>query len=230
MKKLIKHINPTLFKNLNIILAFLCVFLLIGIFYWVHYLVKNGYIIEGFDTSAQIIQDTNTPYTSHTVNLPINTTFSCNNKCGPQSQCSISKEQCTSDVDCYGCQPVIDEPPKYADNTRGQNDAGKLTTTVTPRYSSLTTDIGTQAAFFKENNGQMSKNAKVPEVYYGEDTWMNSFNEGEKLLDDELAYKYSAEPAAYTYLPKYPTRLSMTGAFADNGPLASNAYLGDDNT
>ena len=215
------------YKNLNIILAFLCLFLLIAIFYWFNYLIKNGYVAyrENFDPTIQIIQDTNTPDTSHTVNVPINTNFSCTNKCGPQSQCSITREQCTSDVDCYGCQPIIDEPPVYKDNIRGQNDAGKLTFSGTPRYSSLTTDIGTQAAFFKKNDGQLSENAQVPEVYYGENTWVNSFNAGEKILDDEMAYKYAASPGEYTYLPDYPTRPSLTGAFADNGPLAANAFL-----
>jgi hypothetical protein len=215
-------------RNLNIILAIISVALLLGIFYWFHYLIKNNYVgvfKEGFDTDTQIVQDKNTPETSHTVNLPINTSFSCQNKCGPQSQCSITREQCTSDVDCYGCQPVIDEPQKYNYNVRGQNDAGRLTYNATPRYSTLTTDIGTQAAFFKMNSGKSSEFNKVPDVYYGEDTWLKSFNEEEQLLDEEITYKYSAEPAKYAYLPTYPTRPSLTGAFADNGPLAANAYL-----
>ena len=214
-------------RNLNIILAIISVALIFGIFYWFHYLIINNYVgvKEGFDPNAQIIQDKNTPETSHTVDVPLTTTFSCKNKCGPQSQCSITREQCTSDVDCYGCQPVLDEPQKYTYNVRGQNDAGRLTYNATPRYSTLTTDIGTQAAFFKKPNGKSSEFNKVPQVYYGEDTWMQSFNEEEKIVDEEIAYKYSAEPAKYRYLPTYPTRPSVTGAFADNGPLASNAYL-----
>jgi len=214
-------------RNLNIILAIISVVLIFGIFYWFHYLIKNNYIhfTEGFDANAQIIRDKNTPETSHMVNIPLTTTFSCKNKCGPQSQCSITREQCTSDVDCYGCQPVIDEPQKYEFNVRGQNDAGSLTYNATPKYSALTTDIGTRAAFFKKPNGKSSEYSKVPEVYYGEDTWLKSFNEEEKIVDEEIAYKYSTEPSKYTYLPTYPTRPSVTGAFADNGPLASNAYL-----
>jgi len=212
-------------KNLNIILAIISVVLIFAIFYWFHYLIKNNYVKEGFDSSTQIIQDKNTPETSHTVNLPLTTIFSCKNKCGPQSQCSITREQCTSDVDCYGCQPVIDEPQKYDYNVRGQNDAGDLTYNATPRYSTLTTDIGTQASFFKKNNGKSSEHSKIPEVYFGEDTWLKSFNEEENVLNEEIAYKYSANPAEYTYLPTYPTRPSVTGAFSDNGPLASNAYL-----
>ena len=43
--------------------------------------------------------------TSHTVNLPINTTFSCKNVCGSLNRCLITGEQCSSDIDCYGCQP-----------------------------------------------------------------------------------------------------------------------------
>jgi hypothetical protein len=41
---------------------------------------------------------------SDTVNLPINDPYSCKNFCGPMSQCSITREQCTSDHDCYGCK------------------------------------------------------------------------------------------------------------------------------
>lgn len=40
---------------------------------------------------------------SHNVDLPINTRFSCANMCAPPARCSITGEQCTSDVDCSGC-------------------------------------------------------------------------------------------------------------------------------
>ena len=49
---------------------------------------------------------------SHTVDLPINTTFSCENMCGPTAVCSITGEQCTSDIDCHGCLPQ-EGPPQY---------------------------------------------------------------------------------------------------------------------
>jgi hypothetical protein len=53
---------------------------------------------------------------SHTVNLPINTSMTCENTCGPPNRCSVTGEQCTSDVDCYGCQTqsdAVEAPPVY---------------------------------------------------------------------------------------------------------------------
>jgi len=43
---------------------------------------------------------------SDNVDLPINTKYSCKNMCGPHATCSLTGEQCTSDIDCYGCQPT----------------------------------------------------------------------------------------------------------------------------
>jgi hypothetical protein len=49
---------------------------------WVGLDLKEGY------------RNTNNNYT---VDLPINTTASCSNFCGPQSTCAITGEQCSSD-------------------------------------------------------------------------------------------------------------------------------------
>ena len=61
--------------------------------------------------------------TSHTVNLPINTTISCENMCGPLNRCSITGQQCTSDIDCYGCQNLNTyiNKPKIINNTEYMN-------------------------------------------------------------------------------------------------------------
>lgn len=197
----------------------LCLFILIGLFCFA--LLKRNSIIENFDLyNYALFYNTNTPLTNHNVDLPLNTYYSCNNFCGPKSQCSITREQCTSDVDCYGCQPIPTKPPRYlTENVRGENDAGKLIYNQNPRYSSLTTDIGTKASLYG------NKFASVPQPYFGLDKWVESANYGIRLLDDKLAYKYSAEPDEYKYLPTYPTRESVTGLFKYNGPLAANAYL-----
>lgn len=54
---------------------------------------------------ASYYTDLGLPGTSHTVNLPINTTYECENKCMPPARCSITGQQCSSDIDCCGCNP-----------------------------------------------------------------------------------------------------------------------------
>ena len=190
---------------------------------YIVFLFGNYVLKENFDTNAYSLfleGDTNTPLTSHSVDMPLNTTFSCNNFCGPNAQCSITREQCTSDVDCYGCQPVYTKPPTYINkDVEGENDAGKLTYNQTPQYSTLTTDIGTEASLYGKKLGY------VPKMYQGVDAWMKSSNYGMNLFNKKLKYKYSADPKEYTNQLTYPIRESTTGLFEDNGPLAANAYL-----
>ena len=185
----------------------------------VNYILPNyTQFKEGFTTSYSLYKDTNTPLTSHTVNLPINTTYQCQNFCGPNAQCSITREQCTSDVDCQGCQPIfknLEQP--VTKEVRGQNDAGKLSY-QTPQYSSLTTDIGTQALLY-------NKLTLVPKPYYGIDKWMKSAEIGSRLFHDKMNYMYLQDPSKIKNELHYPLRETTTGLFEDNGPLASNAYL-----
>ena len=206
-------------KYQNLLYLSICILLFYFVIKWGTYITKN-FIIESFDVYSypNISEAEISPKYSHTVDQPINTTYSCTNFCGPNSQCSLSREQCTSDVDCYGCQPIIIENNYTTKDIRGQNDAGNLTYNQNPRYSELTTDIGTQAAFF-------NKYAKVPTPYLGVDEWMKSANAGIDLENEELSYIYSAYPTKYKNIPTYPTRESITGLFEDNGPLAANAYL-----
>ena len=210
----------------SILYVIFCICLFIGIINWGTYLINN-YIYtcnkEGFDVTNYYLYrgDTNTPLTSHSVDLPINTTYQCKNFCGPNSQCSITREQCTSDVDCYGCQPL----PKYLDDTQmtkdveGQNDAGKLTYNQNPQYSKLTTDIGTNATIYNK------KLALIPKPYYGIDNWMKSANIGMQLFKKKENYMLSRDPSKTIDIPVYPVRESATGLFEDYGPLPSNAYL-----
>jgi hypothetical protein len=205
---------------INIILLVISVFMFMGIIKWGSYLIKykpcvNG-MKEGFDMYAQPTIDMGTPETSHTVNLPINTTFSCENMCGPLARCSKTGEQCTSDVDCYGCQPKVYVPDYIKKDVGGQNDAGKLTTGITPRYSVLTTDIGTQAKLYDKGENLM------PMKYFkGVNEWRKSFDVGMELYNK----KFNPSIQILPFLPKYPPRPSLSGEFVDDGPLAANAFL-----
>jgi hypothetical protein len=99
---------------------------------------------------------------------------------------------------------------------RGQNEAGKLTDGVTPTYSVLTTDIGTQAKLYGKG-----ENFMPPSYFKGVNEWKKSFDVGMELYDR----KYNPSIEILPFLPKYPKRPSLSGEFVDDGPLAANAYL-----
>ena len=202
-----------------ILFALISFLLLICIFKWINYLVINKYIIkpfiEGFDPNTQVIRDTGSPDTTHNVDLPLTTTTSCKNMCGPPNRCSITGQQCLSDIDCPGCQPLV-PPLKPDDGSKiiGDDDAGKLTVGVTPNYSPLTTGFGTQSRIYTSD-----KFEKPAAPNLGTNTWSKRFNEDRKLFDDR--YK----PSGLKNMPSYADRYSITGDFVDEGPLASNSYL-----
>lgn len=159
-----------------------------------------------------ITNDRNGPNYSHTVNQPINTTVSCKNMCGPLARCSLTGEQCTSDIDCYGCQKESSKSRMFSE-MRGQNDAGKETTGVTPTYSTLTTDIGTQAKLYNKLF------IDAPQYNIGVNVWRKKFDNGEVFYDKRYF------PGEQEFTPNYPKRKSLSGEFEDDGPLAANAYL-----
>jgi hypothetical protein len=210
--KLIKN------KYATIILALISIILLIGIFNYINFLVKNKYYVECFDSNIALYKDTGSPTTTHTVNLPLTTTYSCKNFCAPATaRCAITGEQCMADIDCRGCNPYGPYiKPKPTTGVPGENDAGKLTWGVTPTYSTLTTDIGTQAKLFTSNKDKLES---PPQASFGVNTWVSAFNGGQQLFDER--YK----PAGLKFMPNYDKRYSVTGQFVDDGPLASNAYL-----
>jgi hypothetical protein len=207
-----------LIKNyLVYFLALITIILLFAVFNYSDYLYKNGYYVECFDTNAAIFKDTGSPTTTHTVDLPLTTTYSCKNFCGPTARCAITGQQCTADIDCPGCNPygpTVKEPSTAC--VPGNNDAGKLTIGVTPTYSSLTTDMGTQAKLFVSNKNKLDKPAMAN---FGVNTWITAFNGGQQLFDER--YK----PAGLQFMPSYDKRYTATGQFIDDGPLASNSYL-----
>jgi hypothetical protein len=177
--------------------------------------IVNNILREG-------LTDMGSPLTNHDVNLPINTAYGCNNKCGPAAKCSITGEQCIADIDCYGCRPNIHKEEKYDDkyvNISAYNDAGILTYNQNPRMSVLTTDIGTQASIYN------SENPYVPQPYLGVNTWRNTFDDGMKIYEKKMTYQYSAAPGFMDNLPSYPVTQTVTGLFNDYGPTSANANL-----
>ena len=192
-------------------LAFISFVLFVLIFKWIHYLSTNNYV-QYVKPKEGMVSNT----TTQTVNMPLNTTVSCKNMCGPPNRCSITGQQCMADIDCPGCEPPTtdtggDEPTQ---KLVGENDSGKLTTAMTPNYSELTSDIGSRARLITAD-----KYEKSMSPYRGINTWEAQFNLSRKLFDDR--YK----PAGLKGMPSYRKQYSMTGWFEDEGPLASNSYL-----
>ena len=157
-----------------IFLAFVSFILLISIFKWADYLSNNNYIRENFEPDRELYNDA----ISHTVDLPLTTTYSCRNFCGPNSRCSITGQQCTADIDCPGCQPYSPPLPKNKDgNVPGDNDAGKLTLGVTPQYSSLTSGYGTKEKLITSNIYEKPGSKKIGYYVPGTDIKIISDND-----------------------------------------------------
>ena len=190
-------------------LLFISCLLFIIIYKWTHFLAVNKFIVECFSDMQKEIK------TSHTVSLPLTTTYSCQNFCGPASRCSITGQQCLADIDCSGCQPYSPPLPKNDVCISGDDDAGKLTLGITPQYSSLTVGYGTKATIITDNLF-----SKPSQANFGVDTWTASSKQVENLYNKR--YK---PPSNLTYMPSYTPRYSLTGEFIEEGPLASNDYL-----
>ena len=187
-----------------IFLPLIALILLFIIFNMIDYLVKENYIVECFNTQES-------SKNTHNVDLPLNTTYSCKNFCGPNSRCAISGQQCFTDIDCPGCQPNSPPLPKTKDCIPGNNDAGKLTVGVTPSYSPLTSGYGTRERIITKD-----MYARPPQANFGYDNWGESFNEGQQLFNKR--YK----PNQIQNMPNYPPMYSITGEFIGDGPLPSN--------
>ena len=118
----------------NFLLFLLCFFLLFLLFRWQQFLLNKNYLqpgtyLETF-TSDETINTTNSnnnivPYDLYKVNnlhsnaigISAFSKYTCNNWCGPQSQCLLSREQCLSDVDCKGCKDLTALNNFYDDST-----------------------------------------------------------------------------------------------------------------
>jgi hypothetical protein len=188
---------------LKLFLAALSIFLLFM-------LSRN--VCEGFEDVYTPQQNSQT---THTVDLPLTTTVSCTNMC-INARCSKTGQQCLSDIDCPGCQPFVPPLPPAKDNIPGNDDAGKMTGGVTPSYSVLTNDIGTQAKLYRDGEYQFES---APQANFGTNVWRSSFDQDRNLFDKR--YK----PTGLPNMPEYSKRYSITGEFMDEGPLSSNDYF-----
>jgi hypothetical protein len=177
----------------------------------------------------------NSPLYSHNVNLPINDPVSCQNFCGPKAQCAITREQCTSDIDCYGCNPgPTKEDECLTKDVKPYDATGKLGQNQGLQYSPLTTGFNNHNINFAETYPG-SKDAEIIPYYQGSNSWTKSFNAGLQLYNDKRrAYdKFSGyleepdiAPSKLSYYePKYPTTISATGQFFQTTPPASNSAL-----
>jgi len=192
----------------KLILPLVALILFFVVFNMIDYLAAEKYIIECFTTSES---ENISNKTSHTVDLPLTTRYSCQNFCGPTARCSITGQQCFTDIDCPGCQPYSPPLPKTKDCIPAANDAGKLTVGVSPNYSSLTSGYGTREKIITND-----MYAQPPQPNFGADTWGKSFNEDQTLFNRR--YKSDQLP----FMPKYPEMYSLTGEFISDGPLPSN--------
>lgn len=174
--------------------------------------------------------DIHSPLYSQTVNLPINDPVSCKNFCGPKATCSITGEQCTSDVDCFGCKPVSKNENNCTSKDVTPYDAtGKLGQQL--QYSSLTTGYnGNNIGFAEVYQGSKEKQLTPP--YQGYDIWTDTFNKGLEIYNKkrESADKYSSASMGFGfgskkqyYEPQYPMSVSLTGQFYQTTPPASNS-------
>ena len=187
-----------------------CFIIFFSLMRWIHYLINSGIIQECFSNDSD--ENLETTETTHTVNMPLTTTVSCSNMC-INARCSKTGQQCLSDIDCPGCQEMkLEQQQLYNNPVESNNSAGKLTTAISPNYSSLTTDIGTTSKLYNSN-------AKYPppQANFGENIWMNTYNTENELFNKR--YK----PSGLYFMPKYPKKYSITGTFIEDGPLSSNA-------
>lgn len=149
--------------------------------------------------------------TSHTVDLPLTNSVSCDNFCGPTARCAKTGHQCLADVDCPSCEASSRTDKPTGKPVPGDNSGGKMTVGVTPQYSSLTSGYGTQKAVITDQ-----LYGKPLEPSLGDNTWRKSFDESTSLF--EARYKPPSLPNMPVYAPMY----SATGMFLGDGPLPAN--------
>ena len=197
MKCLSVNVNM---KKAAIILSILLLCLLIGKYVFLNQIIKQ----KGYENYANYANYSNKVYNeiqdsqlySHTVDLPINTRFSCANMCGPPARCSITGEQCTSDVDCSGCMPrrrkIKKEKEGFTNQTSSSLKASQ-SASLEPYFQGINTwraafDLG-NANYQKKYNADL--NSKPFLLHYPKQTSLS----GE--FEEEGPYTYNA----YTYKP-----------------------------
>ena len=220
----------------TIIYIFLCLFLFRFIIKYGSSVCSSFKVVEGLTDfekySQQIIpypedarinyNDLNSPQYSHTVNLPINDPVSCKNFCGPNAKCLLTKEQCTSDIDCQGCNPgPTKQTVCQTKDVDPYDGAGKGL-----QHSPLTTGYNNHNIDFAQIYPD-SKDAQIRRPYEGLDLWTDSFNKGLELYNTKrgIADTTTDTTTDTSFETKYPTTISATGLFYDTTPPASNSSL-----
>lgn len=208
----------TLHRKYSIIYIILGVICIIGLLEVSKYVWFN----EGFSNLPSSINynDLNSPKYSHTVNLPINDPISCTNFCGPKATCAKTGGQCTSDIDCPGCNPgqPVSSPcetkdvPGYTDTNKwGQNHGLAQNSLLEPN----------NVEFDEIYPG--SRHAELTQNYQGMDTWTSAFNQGLGLYNKSQEFNDGPTNIEKKFVPAYPTTVSTTGLFYNTGPPASNS-------
>lgn len=149
----------------------------------------------------------NNDNSSVSVDMPLTSTTTCNNFCGPTAKCAMTGTQCSSDPDCSGCSIPSSSNLSSSKEVVGDNDAGKMSSGVGLNYSTLTSGYGTREKRIK------GRNEKPPQANFGANTWRHSFNEGQKLY----LQRYDANDHTH-----YPLMYSVTGEFSGHGPRPAN--------
>lgn len=111
-------------KREVIIILLICIVISVFISLFIH--VKKEQ--ENFSSAIYKDIDIGLGDTNHTVNLPINTTYECENKCMPPARCLITGEQCQADIDCCGCNKAVEG------FTASMNDITSTTFENPPQY------------------------------------------------------------------------------------------------
>lgn len=208
--------------NKLIIIAFV---LVIIIFWWLNYLFENHVLsqknmtrlskdmcnCENCDKCENCHKNISNlePFTSlfdsqpasmyrkhnKTVDLPLNTYYSCKNMCGPLARCYKTGEQCAKDYDCFGCKP-------------GKNPKIKK-----PKPIPL------------EGFENYSENLKqVPRAHFGPNNWIDNFRLGMQIYKQKQQWRLDRYPDDYTFIPKYPFRETATGLYlTDDVPSLSTS-------
>jgi hypothetical protein len=183
------------------LLAIIAIALLIWIFYMIHYLTKNNYVRECFSSFDKYFHTNNSygplidkgcPDTTHIVSMPINTTYSCENKCSTTGRCYVTGQQCIADIDCPGCNPYGSK------KVQGINYDSSLTSSFADSAEIINTDPFSPS----------------PLISNGVDTWSKQAQQDQQLFD--LRYKQSNSN------PAYLSRFSLSGEFMEDGPIPGN--------
>ena len=183
------------------------IYVLLSLFVFVilfEILIKCGNSkIENFDNSIEYpknalinYKDLNSPLYSHNVNLPINDPISCKNFCGPKAQCLITREQCTSDVDCKGCNRI--HPVGYYMNNFSEIYSGS-------------------------ENAQIKRPYEGVDLW--QDSFNKGLELYNKKRESEDEYSNDLSGINSSYEVKYPMTISATSLFYETTPPASNATI-----